>query len=131
MQEKLIKAAIDAQKLSYSPYSHFKVGAAILCKDGNIVQGANIENAAYGSAMCGERNAVFGAYCRGYHKNDLVALAITADCSPVVTPCGACRQVLSELCNPEMPVYLANNKGEVIITSIKELLPLAFNKESL
>ena len=64
----LIESALDAQKLSYSPYSKFKVGAAILLKDGTILQGANIENAAYGLTMCGERNAVFRAYCTGYKK---------------------------------------------------------------
>ncbi len=131
MPEKLIKAALEAQKLAYVPYSHFKVGAAVLCKDGTIVKGANIENAAYGVTMCGERNAVFGTYCRGYCKDDIVAVAITADCEPIASPCGACRQVLSELLNPDTPIYLANNAGQRIVTSVAELLPFAFTKESM
>ena len=129
--KKMIDSALDAQKLSYSPYSKFKVGAAVLLKDGNILQGANIENAAYGLTMCGERNAVFHAYCSGYKKEDIVALAISSCCNPPASPCGSCRQVLSELIPSEAPIYLVNNQGEEIVTNVKELLPLAFSEDSL
>ncbi|MBQ9730874.1 MAG: cytidine deaminase [Bacilli bacterium] len=127
----LINSALDAQKLSYSPYSKFKVGAAVLLKDGTILQGANIENAAYGLTMCGERNAVFRAYCTGYTKKDIVALAISSGCTPPASPCGSCRQVLAELIPFDAPIYLVNTQGEQIITNVKELLPLAFTEESL
>ena len=75
-QNKLIDLAWKARENAYVPYSHFKVGACIALKDGTFVQGCNIENAAYGSTMCAERNAVFGAYCKGYRKEDIIGLAI-------------------------------------------------------
>ena len=127
----LMESALDAQKLSYSPYSKFKVGAAVLLKDGTILQGANIENAAYGLTMCGERNAVFRAYCTGYKKEDIVALSISSTCTPPASPCGSCRQVLAELIPFDTPIYLVNTHGDKIVTSPRELLPLAFTEESL
>ncbi len=80
--------------------------------------------------MCAERNAVFGAYCKGYRKEDIIGLAIVADCSPIASPCGACRQVLSELVDLEMPIFLAN-KEKVEKHTIGELLPMVFIGESL
>ncbi len=127
----LVKKAFEAQKLSYSPYSHFAVGAAVLTKDNKIILGANIENAAYGVAMCGERNAIYATYCQGYKKEDIAAIAITANCTPLASPCGACRQVISELVNPGTPIILANDKGDIKETTPEELLPFAFTKESL
>jgi cytidine deaminase len=128
---KLIVSAFKAQKLAYIPYSNFAVGAAVLLKDGKIVQGANIENAAYPVTMCAERNAVYSAMCQGYKKDDIVALAITANCQPVASPCGACRQVLFELLNKGTPIYLSNHLGETITTTAELLLPLGFAKENL
>lgn len=129
-QNKLIDLAWKARENAYTPYSHFKVGACVALKDGTYVQGCNIENAAYGSTMCAERNAVYGAYCQGYKKEDIVALAIVADCHPLASPCGACRQVLSELLNLDIPIYLANK--QVIEThTIRELMPMVFIGESL
>ena len=128
-QNKLIDLAWKARENAYVPYSHFKVGACIALKDGTFVQGCNIENAAYGSTMCAERNAVFGAYCKGYRKEDIIGLAIVADCSPIASPCGACRQVLSELVDLEMPIFLAN-KEKVEKHTIGELLPMVFIGES-
>ena len=106
------------------------MGAALLAKNGTYYTGCNIENAAYGSTMCAERNAVFGAYCKGYRKEDIIGLAIVADCSPIASPCGACRQVLSELVDLEMPIFLAN-KEKVEKHTIGELLPMVFIGESL
>ena len=126
----LIETAIEQLKYSYTPYSGFKVGAALLAKNGTVYTGCNIENAAYGSTMCAERNAVFGAYCKGYRKEDIIGLAIVADCSPIASPCGACRQVLSELVDLEMPIFLAN-KEKVEKHTIGELLPMVFIGESL
>lgn len=128
---KLIDAAIEARKLSYSPYSKFAVGAAILTKDGKIISGANIENASYGLCMCAERNAIYQAYLQGYHKDDLVALAVAADTDKPCSPCGACRQVISELMNGSCPVIMTNLNSDVLEMSVKELLPLSFSGEDL
>ena len=129
-QEKLIELAWLARENAYTPYSHFKVGACIALKDGTYVQGCNIENAAYGSTMCAERNAVFGTYCKGYRKEDIKAMAITTHAEKLTMPCGACRQVLSELLLPDTPILIANDKEEKILT-MRELLPYSFGEDDL
>lgn len=126
----LCDEAFKATAHSYSPYSHFKVGACLLLKNGEMIYGTNIENAAYGSTMCAERNAIYQAYCKGYRKDDIIALAIVADCSPLVSPCGACRQVLSELMNPRTPIILGC-KEYYEVTNIEALMPRMFIGESL
>lgn len=130
-KELLIQKSIEALELSYSPYSHFRVGAAILLKDGNIIQGANIENASYGLTMCAERNTVFRTILSGYKTEDMVALALCADADEVPYPCGACRQVLSELFPLDAPIYVHNTRGKILETNVKELLPYIFNKENM
>ena len=130
-REQLIKLAKEARELSYSPYSNFAVGAAILTKDGKVFKGSNIENASYPLCMCAERNALYNAYMNGYKKDDLVSLAIVADTDTPCTPCGACRQVISELFPSKSPIYMANMKDEVIEMTIEELLPLSFSGEDL
>lgn len=127
----LIKKAIEARILSYSPYSHFAVGASLLTKDGEVFMGANIENSSYPLCMCGERNAIYNAYMHGYKKEDLVALVICADTEEPCSPCGACRQVISELYPENAPIILTNLKGDVKEVTIKELLPFAFSGEDL
>ena len=127
----LIKKAIDARSLSHSPYSHFAVGSACLTKDGQVFLGANIENSSYPLCMCGERNAIYNAYMHGYKKEDLAALVIVADTDKPCSPCGACRQVISELYPEDAPIILANLKGDINETTIKELLPFAFSGEDL
>lgn len=129
--KELINAAIDARKLSYSPYSGFAVGAALLCKDGKIFVGSNVENSSYPLCMCAERNAFYNAMMNGYKKDDFVALAVVADTDEPCSPCGACRQVISELFPKERKIYLANLKGDVKETNIAELLPFAFSGEDL
>ena len=130
--KKLMEEALKARKeLSYSPYSKFAVGAAILTKTGEIFRGANIENAAYGLCMCAERNAVFNAYMHGFKKDDLLALAIVADTDEPVSPCGSCRQVLSELFPTDGKIILFNLKGDKKITNIVELLPFSFDQEDV
>lgn len=126
----IIKKAFEAANNAYAPYSKFKVGACIEMNDGKYFLGANIENAAYGSTMCAERNAVYSAYCNGYTKKDIKQLAIVADCAPLISPCGACRQVLIELIPEDCQIILANHQ-EYKITSMKELLPMAFTEENL
>ena len=131
MYKNLVETAIQARELSYSPYSKFKVGAALLCKDGKVFQGANIENSSYPLCMCAERNALYHALMNGYTKNDFVALAIVADTPEVCTPCGACRQVISELFPKDGVIVLANLKGAYQETNIEELLPFAFSGDDL
>jgi cytidine deaminase len=128
--QELIDRAFEAAKNAYIPYSHFAVGACILLKDGSYCIGCNIENAAYGSTMCAERNAIYATYGQGYHKEDIVALAIVADCEPLASPCGACRQVLAELLDAKTPIILANRQRHEI-TDIGTLLPMAFTGDSL
>ena len=127
----LIEKAKNARKLSYSPYSKFAVGAALLCKDGKVFEGANVENASYPLCMCAERNALYIAMMNGYKKSDFVALAIVADTDEPCSPCGACRQVISELFPKESKIYLANLKGDTKETDIEELLPFSFSGDDL
>lgn len=125
----LIEAAKQARERAYVPYSKFKVGAALLTKDGKVYGGCNIENASYGLCNCAERTALFKAYSEG--DLEYAMLAVVANTERPVPPCGACRQVIVELCDPNMPVILANMKGDVQETTVKELLPGAFSKEDL
>ncbi|MCL6615702.1 MAG: cytidine deaminase [Anoxybacillus ayderensis] len=128
-KQQLIEAAKQARERAYVPYSKFKVGAALLTKDGKVYGGCNIENASYGLCNCAERTALFKAYSEGDHEYAM--LAVVADTERPVPPCGACRQVIVELCDPNMPVILANMKGDTQETTVKELLPGAFSKEDL
>lgn len=129
--KQLIEKAIEARSLSYSPYSHFAVGAAVLLKDGSVFLGANVENASYPCCMCAERNAVYGAMMHGAKRSDFVALAVVADTDEPCSPCGQCRQVLSELFPADAPIIMANLKGAVKVSSMRELLPFAFDSEAL
>ena len=130
-RDDLIKEAIKAMDYSYSPYSNFKVGAALLTKKGVVYHGANIENASYGLCSCGERNAIFNAYCHGVNKKDIEALAIVAKGERPVSPCGACRQVISELCPKGTKIYLANTEGKVLEKTIEDLLPYSFEANDM
>jgi cytidine deaminase len=128
-KKKLIEEAKAAREMAYVPYSKFKVGAALLTKDGKIYRGCNIENAAYSMCNCAERTALFKAYSEG--DKDFEMLAVIADTDRPVPPCGACRQVISELCDGDMLVILTNLKGDVQEITVKELLPGAFSPEDL
>ena len=130
-KEKLIDEAIKARKNSYSPYSKFKVGAVVLTNDNKLYYGANIENSSYPLAMCAERNALFNAYSNGVRKDDIIALCIVADCKRPVSPCGACRQVISELCNKDTKIILTNLKKEVKEVTIDDLLPYSFDSNDM
>lgn len=130
-REELVQKAMEARELSYSPYSNFKVGAVVLTKDGQVFLGANIENSSYPLCMCAERNALYNAYMHGYKKDDFVALALCADTDAPCSPCGACRQVISELFPMDAPIYMANMKGLIQETTVKELLPFAFSAKDL
>ena len=128
--EELIGKAFEAMNNAYAPYSNYHVGACVLCKDGNTFLGANIENASYGGTNCGERSAIFAAYSNGYRKQDIEAIAIVSDGNRLGTPCGICRQVLSELLEPGTPIVLSNGK-ETRVTNIHKLLPDNFGVEDL
>jgi cytidine deaminase len=127
--EQLVDEAIQARKHAYVPYSRFPVGAALVTSDGQVFRGCNVENASYGLCNCAERTAVFKAVSEGVHR--FAAVAVVADTDGPVSPCGACRQVLSEFCAPEVPVYLADMKGNIRETTVGELLPGAFGKEDV
>ncbi len=126
--EKLIKEAEKARKKAYTPYSKFKVGAAVLCDDGKIFSGCNIENASFGLSICAERVAFFKAISEGSTK--IKAIAVIGNTNKPCSPCGACRQVISEF-GEDIPLIMTNLKGDVMIKKIKELLPEAFGKNDL
>ena len=130
-KEKLIAEAKEARELSYSPYSHFAVGAAVITKDGQVFLGANVENSSYPLCMCAERNALYNAFMHGYKKDDMEALALIADTDEPCSPCGACRQVISELMPMNAPVIMANLKGDVKEVTAEDLLPFAFSAKDL
>lgn len=130
-KKELIEIAKNARKLSYSPYSNFKVGAAVLCKNGETYIGTNVENAAYGLCMCAERNALYNAMMHGMKKDDFVMFAVVADTDKPCSPCGSCRQVLEELYPSDAPIYCANLKDDIKETNVKELLPFSFGKDDL
>lgn len=133
----LVKQAIDARNNSYSPYSKYRVGAALLCSDGSIVTGANIENASYGATVCAERTAVFKAVSEGKKGFDAIAIAggpseEKGELSGYATPCGMCRQVLREFTDPdEFIVIVARSVNDFKEYTLAALLPESFGPEKL
>lgn len=126
--KKLIKEAEKARKKAYTPYSKFKVGAAILSSDGKIFTGCNIENASFGLTVCAERVAILKAISEGSSKFE--AIAIVGDTDRPCSPCGACRQVISEF-GEDIKIIMSNLEGDIKIKKVRELLPEAFNKNDL
>ena len=128
----LMASAVAAREFSYSPYSGYRVGAALFGADGKIYTGCNIENAGYTPTNCAERTAVFKAVSEGVREFTAIAvvggLGDTLDAA--CTPCGVCRQVLAEFCEPEMPVILGTPE-EMRVLTLGELLPFAFTKKNL
>jgi len=120
--EVLLKEAGKAAEMAYVPYSKFRVGAALMCADGSIVVGCNVENRSFGLTICAERNAIAAAIAKGKIKFSAVAIS-TPDSFVPVGPCGACRQVLSEFMPPDTPVLFAGNGPERVNTTIGELYP--------
>ena len=123
----LVELALEARKNAYAPYSHFSVGAALLCADGSVYQGCNIENAAYSPTNCAERTAFFKAVYDGHR--DFTAIAVCGGKGGVITgafpPCGVCRQVMREFCGDDFRIYLVNDKGFETVT-LAQLLPYGF-----
>lgn len=126
--EKLINAAMAARERAYAPYSGFKVGAAILTREGRYYTGCNVENASYGLSCCAERVALFKAVSGG--ERDFLAIAVTAGTADFCPPCGACRQALAEF-GGHIGVYMANARGEYRLKTVAELLPEAFGSGSM
>jgi len=129
--EQLISEARAAREKAYAPYSNFKVGAAVLTRDGKIYHGCNIENAAYGLTNCAERTALFAAIADGYKPGDFAKIAVVGATEGPISPCGACRQVILELGGADLVVILANLESAVGITSPASLLPGAFSNADL
>ena len=125
---KLISKAFEGRNNGYVPYSKFKVGAALLLKNGEYVTGCNVENVSYGLCNCAERTALFKMVSMGINKSDVQAMAIVADTKNPVSPCGACRQVMAELLNKDTKIYLANLNYDYKETTIEELLPYSFEE---
>ena len=128
-KEEWIQAAIDARKNAYVPYSKFPVGAALIAQDGRVFQGCNIENASFGLTNCAERTAIFKAVSTGERKFQY--LVISGETPEPISPCGACRQVMAEFCDPDMPVTLIGKDGVRKDTTVEGLLPYMFTNKDL
>lgn len=124
----LIEKAIEAKQYSYSPYSKFRVGAALLTLEDEIITGSNIENASYGLTICAERVAIFKAYSEG--KRKFKAIAISSDDANFCSPCGACRQIIWELCGDIDVILIDGNKNTKTFKA-SEFLPFPFGDENL
>lgn len=133
--QELIRCAFQAQKNAYAPYSHFQVGAALLCKDGEIYTGCNIENASYGACNCGERTAFFKAVSEGKREFEAIAIVGKKSDAPefdYCAPCGICRQVMAEFCDPEtFQIILPRTVEDYRSYKLQELLPLGFTSKDM
>ncbi len=129
----LCKAAIETMKNAYAPYSNFCVGAALLTKDGHIFTGCNIENASYSATICAERVAIGKAISEGFREFKAIAVVGGKDGSiqPTLTPCGICRQVLSEFCDGDLNVLLVQSESEYKECKLSELFPSAFGMSDI
>lgn len=130
--EKKYELAINAREKAYAPYSKFKVGACLVLKNGEFIIGSNVENSSYGLCNCAERTALFTAYANGYRKEDIKELVICTINDNPASPCGACRQVISELMLPNAVVTLINpSLKNTKSYTVSELLPYAFSGDDL
>lgn len=128
-ERELVDLAFEMLERSYAPYSGFPVGAALLCGDGTVFTGCNVENAAYGSTICAERTAIVKAVSEG-HKDDWVVLAVVGNSEDYCWPCGACRQMLYEFC-PDLTVLVARKDRSFTKIALSELLPHGFGPKTL
>lgn len=127
--QELVELAFSMHQYSYVPYSHFPVGAALLCADGTVYTGCNIENASFGATICGERTALVKAVSEG-HRDDLVKLAVAGNSKDYCWPCAICRQMLGEFA-PELEILVANEKHEFVSVTLAELMPHGFGPKQL
>lgn len=132
---KLLEIALEARKMSYAPYSHFKVGAALLAKNGNVYKGCNIENASYTPTNCAERTAFFKAVSEGVKDFDAIAIVGGSEDTKelsICAPCGVCRQVMMEFCDPKtFRIILGSEVNDMQVYTLEELLPLGFGPDNL
>lgn len=126
----LVEAARAARSRAYAPFSGFAVGAAVRLRDGRIVSGVNVESATYGLTMCAERVALFTAIAQGVRPGEFAGVAVVGSADTPTPPCGACRQVLWELCG-DVPVTCVTDAGVVVRHRLAELLPAPFDRSSL
>ncbi len=124
--QKLVELALEARQLAYTPYSHYQVGAALLCTDGTVIKGCNVENASYGATICAERVALTSAVAQG--QRDFLAIAVATENGG--SPCGICRQVMAEL-GLGMDVYISDAAGNFRSTTVAQLLPDSFLQKHL
>ena len=125
----LAKKAYDN---AYVPYSNFRVGAVLILKNGDVITGSNVENASYGLTNCAERSALFAAYSKGLRRDDILEIVILANpVKGITSPCGACRQVITELMNMDATVTLINLNKETQVLKVSDLLPYAFTSGDL
>ena len=127
--DELVRLAFTMLERAYVPYSHFPVGAALLCRDGTVFTGCNIENSAYGSTICAERTALCKAVSEG-HRDDWEALAVVGKGADYCWPCGACRQMLYEFA-PDLTILVARGDGDYVALPLADLLPHGFGPKSL
>ncbi|KAK4545758.1 hypothetical protein LTR36_002712 [Oleoguttula mirabilis] len=129
--QRLLETCIEAKAKAYCPYSHFRVGCSVLLTNGNVVQGANVENAAYPVGTCAERVALGTAVVQGAKKGDIRAIAVATDISPPASPCGMCRQFIREFCELNTPVLMYDKDGKSTVLTLEQLLPMSFGPEKL
>ena len=132
--EKLVELALEAREHSYCPYSGFAVGAALLCKDGKVYQGCNIENASFSPTICGERTAFFKAIYDGEREFEAIAVAggkAGEEISALFPPCGVCRQVMREFCDLDFMIYMAKENGGFEAVTLGDLLPYSFSNADM
>ncbi|MBE6896487.1 MAG: cytidine deaminase [Ruminococcaceae bacterium] len=125
MKNELINKAMSAREHAYAPYSGFKVGAAILCGDGTVISGFNIENVSYPATMCAERTALYSALAQG--KRDFKAIAIIGSSKEPCYPCGVCRQVFAEFCDKNFVFYICSEDGSFVEKTFEEIMPFTFS----
>lgn len=134
-RRELIDIALEARQMAYTPYSHHKVGAALLTKDGKVYRGCNIESASYTPSNCAERTAFFKAVSEGEREFEAIAIVGGFEDSPVLrlcAPCGVCRQVMMEFCDPEtFEIILCDEKDELHTYKLEKLLPLGFGPTNM
>lgn len=131
MDQALLKAARDVLDNAYVKYSNFHVAAALRLTDGTIITGVNVENASYGLANCAERTALFTARTQGYKKEDIAEVVVTTKQDFIVSPCGACRQVMRELVPADTVVHMVDSNDHILSVENKELLPHGFSEDDL
>ena len=131
--EQLFELAVKAREFSYSPYSNFRVGAALLAKNGTVYKGCNIENAAYSPCNCAERTAFFKAISEGVREFEKIAIVGGKDeIATMTAPCGVCRQVMMEFCNPKtFKIIMLKAENELMEITLEELVPYGFGPENL